>query len=145
MLERTIRKLKQRLGIRPKRVNLLLEIAADDPPPGVTSVKLAEIATLLLRGQNSPLRDVMAPVPGDDWERIRKGVTAAPGTSIKDAPGLTVSIRVEKRLTREEAAALGKAVIDIVPQAITQASGMHRDRGKNGENGENGETQEERT
>ena len=146
MLERLIRKIKQSLEVRPKRVSLLLENAVDDPPPGITSAKLAEIATLLLRGQNSPLRAVMAPGPEDDWEKMRKGITARPGTTMEsgmeNAPGLTVSIRVEKPLTREEAAALGKSTMDIVPRAIADASGMHRDRGKNGETGE---TREERT
>ena len=133
MLERLIRKIKQSLAVRRNGVNLLLEIAVDDPPAGITSAKLSEIATLLLRGQNSPLRAVMAPGPEDDWEKMRKGVTARPGTTMDDTQGLTVHIRIQKPLTREEAAALGETVIDIVPRAIAGASGMHRDRGEDGE------------
>ena len=130
MLQRMIRKLTRGPGTKLKRVNLHLEIATDDPPHGITSVQLAEIATLLLRGQNSPLREVMATGPEDDWEKMRKGVNATPGLVLEDAHGLTVSIRVEKLLTREEAVALGETVMDIVPRAITQASGMHSAHGE---------------
>ena len=63
---------------------------------------------------------------------MRKGITARPGTTMddtQDSPCTSGS----RNPHREEAAALGETVIDIVPRAIAGASGMHRDRGEDGE------------
>ena len=124
----------------PGRVNFHVEITTENPPPGITSGRLAEIAVLVLRGENSPLREVLAPGPGNGWERQRDSIQVEPYPRMGKTQGVTVNVAVTLRraLSESEATALGETVHRRVNNAVAEAAGFQPEGADFGEKtGEN--------
>ena len=105
-------------------LHLQLEINTDDPPPGIASDRMAEITTMVLKGQNSPLREILAPGPGNGWEKQRNNINVTPGITTKNAQGVTITVTVTKALTKDEALAMSEAIQSNINRALTDASGI---------------------
>ena len=107
-----------------KTLHLQMEINTDDPPPGIASDRMAEIATMVPKGQNSPIREILAPGPGNGWEKQRNNISVTPGITTKNAQGVTVIATVTKALTKGEALAMSEAIQSNINRALTDASGI---------------------
>ena len=60
MLKRVLEAIREQVWPERKRLHIEMEITTDDPPPGIPSDRMAEIATMILRdrtprsGRSSP-------------------------------------------------------------------------------------------
>ena len=107
-----------------KILHLQMEINTDDPPPGIPSDRMAEITIMVLKGQNSPLREILATGPGDGWEKQRNNISVTPGVMAKKSQGVTLTVTVTKALTKDEALAMSEAIESNINRALTDASGI---------------------
>ena len=100
-----------------------MEIATDDPPPGIASGRMAEIATMVLKGRNSPLREILAQGPGNGGEKQRNNISVMPGITTENSQGVTVAVTVTKALTKSEALAMNETVRSKITKALADAVG----------------------
>ena len=124
MLKRVLGAIREQVWTERMRLHIQMEITTDDPPPGIPSDRMAEITTMVLKGQNSPLREILAPGPGNGWEKQRNNISVTPGITTKNAQGVTVTVTVTKALTKGEALAMSKAIQSNINRALTDASGI---------------------
>ena len=125
MLKRVLETIKEGIWTERGRLYLHMEIATDDPPPGITSGRMAEIATMVLKGRNSPLRDILAPGPGNGWEKQRNNISVTPGITTENAQGITVTVKVMEALTKNEALAMSETIQSNINRALADAVGSN--------------------
>ena len=125
MLKRVLETIKEGIWTGRKRLYLHMEITTDDPPPGITSGRMAEIATMVLKGRNSPLREILAPGPGNGWEKQRNNISVTPSITTENALGvtLTVTVTVTKALTKGEALAMSETIQSNINRGLADAVG----------------------
>ena len=123
MLKRILQTIREGGWTERKELHLHMEIATDDPPPGIASGRMSEIATMVLKGQNSPLRETLAPGLGNDWEKQRNNIRVIPGTTAENAQGVTVTVTVTKALTKSEALAMSENIQSKITRALADAVG----------------------
>ena len=124
MLKRVLEAIREQVWPERKRLHIEMEITTDDPPPGIPSDRMAEIATMILRGQNSPLREILAPGPGNGWEKQRNNIGVTPGVTARKSQGITVTVTVTRALTRNEAIAMSEVIESNINRALANASGL---------------------
>ena len=74
-------------------VTLQVPMVPDGQPQEVNRDRLASNAELVLKGQNSPIREIMQEHIGGDWESIRSKVSVHPSTeNPENLPSFTISI-----------------------------------------------------
>ncbi len=123
MLKRILQTIREGGWTGRKRLHLHMEIATDDPPPGIASGRMAEIATMVLKGRNSPLREILAPGPGNGWERQRNNISVTPSITTENAQDVTVAVTVTKALTKSEALAMSENIQSKITRALADAVG----------------------
>ena len=123
MLIRILETLREGGWTGRKRLYLHMEIATDDPPPGIASGRMAEIVTMVLKGRNSPLREILAPGPGNGSEKQRNNISVTRGITTENAQGVTVTVTVTKALTKSEALAMSETVRSKIIRALADAVG----------------------
>ena len=125
MLKRVLGAIREGTWTGRKRLYLYMEIATDGPPPGIASGRMAEIATMVLKGRNSPLREILAPGPGNGWERQRNNISGTPGITTENAQGVTVTVTVTvtKAMTKSDAMAMNETVRSKITKALADAVG----------------------
>ena len=129
MIDRILRFMGIRKGWRTgKNDALMYRIELQGPKNeeerrGISNDRLVEMATLTLRGQNSPIRETITKTTGMDWERQRKLIQVKPGTSAENPHGLTVSITTPATMEDEEAAKLGMELMRQISAGMERLVG----------------------
>ena len=125
MLKRILQTIREGGWTGRKGLHLHMEIATDNPPPGIVSSRMSEIATMVLKGRNSPLRETLAPGLGNGWEKQRNNIRVIPGTTAENAQGVTVTVTVTvtKALTKSEALAMSENIQSKITRALADAVG----------------------